>query len=488
MKRLAHGLSLSLACVVATSLAPLRTAHAEDTWRRPHPGMRWLSRSLPSQQIDVLEVDLCEPGVRLRTTASSERRQTPSSFGRAVNAEAAVNGDFFSFSTYAPTGLAMHAGERWGGTDDEGKGQLVVGSRRVELYRAGLTVRVEPWMREVVGGHPTILRDGTIRDFTDALCTARHPRTALGLSADRRMLYVAVVDGRATGRIGMTCAELARLMREVGAQNALNLDGGGSSAMWIRGRGVVTNPSDGTERVVANHLAIQANGSGGIPHCPIPDLSAELVQYGGGFAPDGSVVLAPGEEVTGFIQLRNTGITAWDPSQTMLGTTNDRDEASPLAGPDWIDPTRAAAINRVVEHGATGRFTFTVRAPDAPGTVRQHFGLVHGTRWFADDGGPGDRALSIEVITVASDGGPPAGVDGGTRPRSGDSGVASDASLAETDAAGGGPSGPEEGETSGGVTSGGCSAAASAQRGTSQWPYALLVLAILARRKRLRRD
>jgi hypothetical protein len=56
----------------------------------------------------------------------------------------------------------------------------------------------------------------------------------------------------------MTCTELATLMKGLGAYQAINLDGGGSTTMYLRGSGIVNKPSDGSERVVANHLAVYA--------------------------------------------------------------------------------------------------------------------------------------------------------------------------------------------------------------------------------------
>jgi hypothetical protein len=64
-----------------------------------------------------------------------------------------------------------------------------------------------------VGGHPTILRAGVVVDTTSDLCTARHPRTAIGLSQDRHTLYLMVVDGRSSVSIGMTCEEEATFLR-----------------------------------------------------------------------------------------------------------------------------------------------------------------------------------------------------------------------------------------------------------------------------------
>jgi len=84
---------------------------------------------------------------------------------------------------------------------------------------------------------------------------APHPRTAIGLSKDRRQLLLVVADGRREGVPGLTLSDLAALMVEVGTCTAVNLDGGGSSALWLRDR-IVNQPSDGVERKVANHLGV----------------------------------------------------------------------------------------------------------------------------------------------------------------------------------------------------------------------------------------
>ena len=110
------------------------------------------------------------------------------------------------------------------------------GANRVAIPGHEGTGGVEPWAREVVSGHPSMLVGGARRDNNgDSLCTARHPRTALGFNAGRDTMYVAVIDGRATGRAGMTCDEMVTLFQELGATDAVNLDGGGSSTMWVQG-------------------------------------------------------------------------------------------------------------------------------------------------------------------------------------------------------------------------------------------------------------
>jgi len=93
----------------------------------------------------------------------------------------------------------------------------------------------------------------------------RHPRTAAGVSHDGRTLLLIVVDGRQPGwSIGATLPELAQMILDAGAWNAVNLDGGGSTAMWHRAPGatagrVLNRPSDGHVRPVANHLGVRVS-------------------------------------------------------------------------------------------------------------------------------------------------------------------------------------------------------------------------------------
>ena len=88
-----------------------------------------------------------------------------------------------------------------------------------------------------------------------------HPRTAVGIDRDTGQVLMLVVDGRQSFSRGYTMVELANLMTALGAEDALNLDGGGSSTMLaLRPRrvliGVRNSPSDGFERQVANGLEV----------------------------------------------------------------------------------------------------------------------------------------------------------------------------------------------------------------------------------------
>ena len=119
-------------------------------------------------------------------------------------------------------------------------------------------------IRHAVGGGPRLLSGGQfaatqftgLEGFAGAFTDRRHPRTALGVLSDGRVVLL-VADGRRPSHsLGMTLLELAAELRRLGAIEAMNLDGGGSSVLVAGGR-VVTVPSEETgERPVADALVV----------------------------------------------------------------------------------------------------------------------------------------------------------------------------------------------------------------------------------------
>ncbi len=113
-----------------------------------------------------------------------------------------------------------------------------------------------PGVKDAIGGDRILVNDGRVAlgPCTGAVC-GRNPRTAIGLTADGRVLIV-VVDGRQSSSAGMSLNELAQFMaNRLGAEVAMNLDGGGSSAMAVRG-GVYSHPGDGFERAVSSAVLV----------------------------------------------------------------------------------------------------------------------------------------------------------------------------------------------------------------------------------------
>jgi hypothetical protein len=120
---------------------------------------------------------------------------------------------------------------------------------------------------DIVGAGPKLVTAGKAdvtverEEMQRAFATDRHPRTAIAALADRRVLLV-VVDGRHPGvSIGMTLGELAALLIDLGATEAINLDGGGSTTMVVKGK-VMNQPSDASgERPVSDAILVRPRGT-----------------------------------------------------------------------------------------------------------------------------------------------------------------------------------------------------------------------------------
>ncbi|WP_202234126.1 phosphodiester glycosidase family protein [Actinacidiphila reveromycinica] len=133
--------------------------------------------------------------------------------------------------------------------------------------RADVSERLVPAASRVpyafaVGGF-TVLRDGAPLPGLDATTAA--VRTAAGFGARGRTLYLLALDGTAAADPGLTVAEVADVMRRAGADDAVNLDGGGSTTLVTRGPGqaaatVRNNPSGVAERPVANAVGVFSTG------------------------------------------------------------------------------------------------------------------------------------------------------------------------------------------------------------------------------------
>ncbi len=111
-----------------------------------------------------------------------------------------------------------------------------------------------------VGGTPRLIRGGKIsieyelENVRQSFVDNRHPRTAIGFNEEN--IFLVTVDGRQPGySIGMSLHELADFMQVLGCSEAMNLDGGGSTTMWIRGE-IRNRPSDGNVRPIANAIVV----------------------------------------------------------------------------------------------------------------------------------------------------------------------------------------------------------------------------------------
>ena len=181
-----------------------------------------------------------------------------------------------------------------------GRGQ---GAKDLARLKKGTKATVRWWLKDTprmaITGNKVLINDGLIQVVDDR---EMHPRTAIGIDRDTNQLLLLVVDGRQSFSRGYTMVELANRMIDLGADEALNLDGGGSSTMVAKKEtgeiGVVNYPSDGGQRSVPNGLEVTYNGPPVVtpppptatptparpaPRRPHPDRHADALAVGGHF-------------------------------------------------------------------------------------------------------------------------------------------------------------------------------------------------------------
>ncbi len=240
------------------------------------------------QVIQVLALDLDHPDLRLELTATDVWEQTRMpipEFASHAGAVAAINGGFAPAQRYPEVGYGImkFRGDVWPFVNDpsfheayealgrnavgiDGEGGWHFASRGEEGWELGATWDSDwPEMVDAMAGGSHLVREGRVHplvvpettrgayledDRLHRLTFNRHPRTAIGIT-ENRIAVLATIAGRFPGIAeGMTLQEVARFMLFAGCRDALELDGGGSTTMWIDAEpfgGVVNYPTDNGE-------------------------------------------------------------------------------------------------------------------------------------------------------------------------------------------------------------------------------------------------
>jgi Phosphodiester glycosidase len=175
-------------------------------------------------------------------------------------------------------GTVVRAGRPTGGWIPDGELALTgreEGAAAVRSLRVGDRVDVEYALvpasgkepELAVGGSPILFDHEPVPRLDDR---ERAPRSAAGASADGRRMWLLTLDGRQSDSVGATLRELANLLRELGMDDAVNLDGGGSSTLVLRDQGtnevsVVNDPSGPSPRLVPNGIGIYTGAIGYLP-------------------------------------------------------------------------------------------------------------------------------------------------------------------------------------------------------------------------------
>ncbi|MFF2446487.1 phosphodiester glycosidase family protein [Neobacillus sp. NPDC058068] len=282
----------------------------------------------------VVDVDVHNPSVSIEAGTPNNgtafglqpvRQQAKAANGDKHQVVAAVNADFYNMATGEPLGIVYKNGQAV-------KAQYSASQKFFGIKKSGEAVigdaavyeGIKEQLQEALGGNAILVKNGAIYQ-TPQTGADKEPRTAVGIKADGDVFFV-VVDGRQEPySSGISMPDLAQLMIDLGAVNALNLDGGGSSTFTTRELGgddleVDNQPSDRSERSVANSWLIVSKE----PSDHLFD-SAHIEPYDQSFTPGSTVVFtAKGRDKSmASAQLPASGLT-WELSDSSFGTIDGK--------------------------------------------------------------------------------------------------------------------------------------------------------------------
>lgn len=197
---------------------------------------------------------------------------TTSDFGKRYNALGSINGSYFDTKALTPATYVKDDGTKEGTLNSNeayrADGVVAIKGRNKVVVTPVVPDNCEKATaryREVLQSGPILITDGVSRKTwpNDSFFTSRHPRSVLG-TTDDGWVYLIVIDGRSSGKAdGATIAEAVQLAEILNLTNAINLDGGGSSALWESTGGVISYPCDNYrydhsgERRVPNAIVVK---------------------------------------------------------------------------------------------------------------------------------------------------------------------------------------------------------------------------------------
>lgn len=240
------------------------------------PGIRLKTASFDqdlfssSQQITILEIRQRRRNPLKIGFETSERVRT-SEFGEREKATAAINGTFFDVKNGGSVDFLKSGGKvinenrlnKDGSRAIHQKAALVIHGGKLSIAAWDGTDSWEQTLdgEDVMLTGPLMVRSGKPFPMdTTLFVKLRHPRSAVATRGKKA--YFITVDGRSENAAGMSLTELRSVLTWLRLKDAVNLDGGGSTALWVQGTGIVNYPCDNKkwdhegERKVANAVLV----------------------------------------------------------------------------------------------------------------------------------------------------------------------------------------------------------------------------------------
>ena len=281
MLRLLLTLLLLPTPLLAQPIDSLRFARTNWAKNNIYRRVSWQTASIDSlfgakQHINILSFKNKPRRLRVAFASAGDSLEKTSWLAQKHDAVAAVNGTFFDTKKGGSVDLIRIDGKTLD-TTILGKNQtriehrqaaIVIERNKLRIVYGGLAPRWDQQRPEpnVMVTGPLLLLDGQPHPLLkNAFNDNRHPRTCACVTTDRRVILL-TADGRHANAAGLSLPELTQLMKWLGCRDAINLDGGGSTTMWLAGQGengVVNYPSDGktwvrtVERPVSNVLLLK---------------------------------------------------------------------------------------------------------------------------------------------------------------------------------------------------------------------------------------
>ncbi len=251
-------------------------AVVQKTWnsKKIAKGIQWKQGHFDNlfnsvQEVNWVEIDLKRHNKNLFLAADAKALKPTSQFAEENNALVAINGGFFNMKDGGAVDYIKVNRQVINETvkkSDRANAVLSIDPKKVKIEAARSANVEESAFRDVMLSGPLLLQE-TARtvQHKNPFNDNRHPRTAIGITKKGKLILL-VVDGRNAQAQGMSLYELASLLKWIGAKDAMNLDGGGSSTLYIKGatpNNIVNYPTDNKkfdhegQRDVANIIYIK---------------------------------------------------------------------------------------------------------------------------------------------------------------------------------------------------------------------------------------
>jgi exopolysaccharide biosynthesis protein len=260
----------------------LTVVEAKWITKRIAPGIKlkqhWFTNNSlfnSNQYINILEIKP-KRKTQLDLGFEAKEKKRTSEFGKEGNAIAALNGTFFDVANGGSVDFIKSDGTVINENRAEKNGNRALHQKAALIFKNGkLSIAkwdgTEDWEKKLEGedimlsGPLLLINEQAEKLDSVGFNVTRHPRTAIARTSNNRILLI-TVDGRNENSAGMNLFELSKFLKWINSSDGINLDGGGSSALWVKGKkieGVVNHPSDNKkwdhegERKVANVVLVK---------------------------------------------------------------------------------------------------------------------------------------------------------------------------------------------------------------------------------------